>query len=707
VNRRLFAAVAGLALSVVMSGCDARLWFICSLGVCGEQFDISAPETPREVRATTRSHQVILTWAPNNDDVDRYRIYRSTTHTQPAGWSGLVDAPTERPVEMSFIDRDLVNDTAYHYWLTAVDSSDNESLPSAEVEATPRLGSAPDAPQHLVATGGEAAIDLSWSASEDADIYRVYRADPGDQTRVQIASGSSTTYTDRDFIPGLEYSYVVTAVDVDHQESAFSNEASILAPGSAAPQFILKWGLGSDTSSPVDVTVGPQGDVYVADSELRRVQRFTPTGALVRTFGLDGEPCAGGLAEPSGVAVGPSGTVYVADTGPECIQMFNADGSPAGSFGGTGTEDGDFRDATRVAVDQAGNVYVTDAAEDTIQKFTSSGTFLELFTPDDLPSSPVAFDTPFGIVLDTAGTMWVSSYSFGRIWEVDSDGNSTASFGGAHGAGSALGEMRTPQGVALDRGSRLYVADAGNDRIQGFDLDGRFSTRFGRRGSGDGEFVDPRGVAADCHGDVYVADTGNHRIQKFAHTGGTSPCGQGLLGDDRLFAVTRAAATPAKRKFRLSFTATAGRRGTVTGTTERRARQRGRFALSGRRTDGLGQLARRFRSGSWYALLDIRAGRAIRARGTLLATSRRHPKERLCLAFRTTLTPGAKARIRGTFKTLGGTRGAGGLRLAGRYDQRVDGRRSWVLRGASDVGRRAREGLPRSCRRVATAFRLG
>jgi hypothetical protein len=176
------------------------------------------------------------------------------------------------------------------------------------------------------------------------------------------------------------------------------------------------------------------------------------------------------------------------------------------------------------------------------------------------------------------------------------------------------------------------------------------------------------------------------------------------LGNVRRFAAH--AAARARAAFRLRFTATASRRGRVTGTTERRARQRGRFALSGRSPRDFRALAGDFRRGSWYALLDIRAGRKIRATGTMLAASRRHRAERLCLAFRTTLTPGTKVRVRGSFRTIGGTNGARAIHLAGRYDQRVSGKRGWVLRGKSATGRRPGKGLPRSCRRVAKAFRL-
>ena len=90
---------------MTISGCDARLWFICSLGVCGEQFDISAPETPRDVRASARSRQVVLTWTSNRDDVVSYRVYRSTTPGGRDDEPGSVPAPSERPDEVSYVGR--------------------------------------------------------------------------------------------------------------------------------------------------------------------------------------------------------------------------------------------------------------------------------------------------------------------------------------------------------------------------------------------------------------------------------------------------------------------------------------------------------------------------------------------------------------------------------------------------------------------------
>jgi sugar lactone lactonase YvrE/chitodextrinase len=715
VTRRLATALGVLVLSIGLGGCDARVWFVCSLGFCGEALDVFAPETPRDLRAEARTRQVVLTWSSNRDDADAYRIFRSTTPGQGHAFVEEVTVPRERTQTMSFVDRDRQNGTTYHYRLTARDQHDNESLPSIEVSVTPRVGAAPAAPRDLTATARDDAVDLAWTGSEDATAYRIYRS-VGEAPPVPLANSTDSRFSDDDAMPGTTYRYLVTAVNADAQESAFSNAVTARAGGTPPPRFLLAW--GSDGSGPgqfqepTDVAVGPQGDVYVADASLDRVQRFTPAGVLVRTYGADGGRCSGGLVHPTAVAVGATGTVYVTDSGPACVQMFRPDGAPAGAFGSYGTGDGEFENPSDVALDDDGSVYVTDIANDTVQKFTPSGGFVARFTPGD--SQDVPFDAPAGIAVDPDGTMSVASYSFGRIFRVDPSGSTTASFGGS---GAGPGELSRPQGLAFDGHSRLYVADAGNNRIQAFTPEGLFVTRFGAHGPGNGQFEDPRGVATDCSGHVYVADTGNHRIQKFAGAGAPAPCLGRSQEGVRAFAATvppvRAAAS--KPGFSLRFTATESRRGRVTQaaglTSERGARQRGTFTLSptGRRAGGgIGLLSRDFRRGSWVALLDVRAAGGpakVTVRGTMLATSRRRPAERLCLGFRGTLTASATVRLRGTFTTLGGTRGAARMRVAGSYDQQISGQRDWVLRGTSGAGRpTAAKPLPASCRRVAKAF---
>jgi DNA-binding beta-propeller fold protein YncE len=86
--------------------------------------------------------------------------------------------------------------------------------------------------------------------------------------------------------------------------------------GSGDGQFNHPYGVAIDTSN----------NVYVADTDNHRIQKFTSDGTFLTEWGSDGA-LYGGLGEglfwgPSGVAVDSFGNVYVADTGNHRIQKF-------------------------------------------------------------------------------------------------------------------------------------------------------------------------------------------------------------------------------------------------------------------------------------------------------------------------------------------------------------------------------------------------
>jgi serine/threonine protein kinase/DNA-binding SARP family transcriptional activator/DNA-binding beta-propeller fold protein YncE len=72
---------------------------------------------------------------------------------------------------------------------------------------------------------------------------------------------------------------------------------------------------------PQGVTVDRRGYVYVADTENNRVQEFSPSGTLVRTFKRD-------MSGPDGVAVDSQGNVYVSEYYNGRIDKFSPTGKP-------------------------------------------------------------------------------------------------------------------------------------------------------------------------------------------------------------------------------------------------------------------------------------------------------------------------------------------------------------------------------------------
>jgi hypothetical protein len=96
----------------------------------------TAPGAPSELSVSTGEGIVDLSWAPVTAiDLEGFNIYRST--------SSISDVSGRNPLNgslylgTSYTDGEVNNGTTYHYVVTAVDESGNESAPSNEVTATP------------------------------------------------------------------------------------------------------------------------------------------------------------------------------------------------------------------------------------------------------------------------------------------------------------------------------------------------------------------------------------------------------------------------------------------------------------------------------------------------------------------------------------------------------------------------------------------
>jgi fibronectin type 3 domain-containing protein len=82
-------------------------------------------------------------------------------------------------------------------------------------------------------SAGSHSADLSWNPSHDPVIgYNVYRGGTkgGPYKKTNSVLEASTNYTDSTVAAGATYYYVVTAVDADSLESAYSNEVKVVIP---------------------------------------------------------------------------------------------------------------------------------------------------------------------------------------------------------------------------------------------------------------------------------------------------------------------------------------------------------------------------------------------------------------------------------------------------------------------------------------------
>jgi surface protein len=236
------------------------------------------------------------------------------------------------------------------------------------------------------------------------------------------------------------------------------------------------------------------------------------TPALISKFGSSGTGDGQMGGTPYGINLDASGNIYVADTDNHRIQKFDSSGtylSKFGSFGGSNTK---FYYPQDITINSTGQILVVDYYNGAIKRFTSAGAYVSKFGQGF--SFPLECPWAFGI--DMSDNIYVAVKEGHFIQKYSSDGVYSSQFG-SFGAGN--GQFNNPSDIALDASGNIYVVDSLNHRIQKFTTDGVYISQFGSYGTGNGQFNEPVGIAIDAIGKILIVDMLNHRIQIFANNG--------------------------------------------------------------------------------------------------------------------------------------------------------------------------------------------
>lgn len=341
-------------------------------------------------------------------------------------------------------------------------------------------------------------------------------------------------------------SLVVADTDNDTVRGVRDNVVRTIA--GAAGRVLTADGVGTSArfDSPYATAVDSTGVVYVADSSAHVIRRIGTDGRVMTFAGLpgsfgidDGTADGARFYSPTGIAIDSAGNLYVADsmnstirkiTPGRVVTTFAGSGRSRGATDGTGSA-ARFAQPFGIAVDGAGTVYVTDSQANTIRKITSAGVVTTLAGQSgsggstDGTGTAARFLVPYGIAVDSTGTLYVVDHGNHTIRRITSAGvvttlaGTAGSAGAVDGAGAAA-RFQYPSGIAVGRDQTVYVADTDNQLIRAITPSGEVSTIGGssRSGSADGtgtaaQFLNPKGIAVSTSDRLYIADLGNRMIR--------------------------------------------------------------------------------------------------------------------------------------------------------------------------------------------------
>jgi DNA-binding beta-propeller fold protein YncE len=230
--------------------------------------------------------------------------------------------------------------------------------------------------------------------------------------------------------------------------------------GTGAGQFQEPWGIAVNQQL---------GRVYVSDTWNHRVQVFDLEGNYLSAWGYfadtkgqaDRDP--GGFWGPRDVVVDADGNVYVADTGNKRIQKFTADGTFLVQWGGAGVIPGRFDEPTSLDIGPGGVIYVADVWNRRVQSFSADLTPLAQWPVDSWESDSV-INKPY-LRVDSQGNVYLSDPERYRILVFDGEGAFQMSFG-QYGADTS--SFALPLGMAFDPQGNLVVVDSDNHRLLEF-----------------------------------------------------------------------------------------------------------------------------------------------------------------------------------------------------------------------------------------------
>lgn len=347
--------------------------------------------------------------------------------------------------------------------------------------------------------------------------------------------------------------------------------------------------LGANLQSPFGLLAAPDGSVYIGDSFNDRVRRVTTDGIIhtiagtgtaeTQTLGDGLQATQAQLRFPRAMDFGPDGSIYIADSNHYIIRRIAPNGiistvagnrNPTYSGDGGSATQASFSFPIAVGADGSGNLYVADEFANRIRRVgtdgniqTIAGTGTSGSTGDNGPAAQAQIRDPRFVTVDKAHSLLffiestttqgayivrqvnlatgiitavVNSNSDAQTTALDAAGNliivkdaqiwrlnpST----GARTPIVSITQQTFVSALSVDQSGNVYFADPNQSLIFKVSTSGQVQT-FAGGGTipGDGlpatstVIYDSQGFAVDTKGNLFFSDFDHNRIRKIDGTG--------------------------------------------------------------------------------------------------------------------------------------------------------------------------------------------
>jgi hypothetical protein len=468
-NRRVMAAVT----------------LVVALGMAAPALAVDAPKWVAAIYVQAQS-AIGLRWNAVAGATE-YKVLRSTTAGTGYEVIGTVSAG-------QYFDKAVEPGATYYYVLQAIAggtpsaNSDEKSVAipgEKKVEPVKPVTWDKVTPQSSLEFGKRNyKVGLFWNRNVHPNVvaYNVYRSVVAGKDYALILSTQETKAIDDKVEEGKTYFYVVTALDNQFQETAYSTEQK--------------------------VTLEKPADVPVAAPAKKKYPDLVPIPVKVD------EP----IAAPnyvSDMVIGDAGLYVAAGR-----VYLSTDG---GASFPNPIEPDLIVSASSVSIGIDGELIVTDGVSRKVFVVTKRGAkSFELplpekgvINPDTKKEYLIQNPVPYGAIQNIDGKFWVTDNLNARVVILDEN------FKFLRNAGEEAVSDALPQATGIYRNSkgRVFAISGSSNAVMIFEADGSFVKRFGETGNVAGTFARIGRMAVDGKDNLLIADLVTSTIQKYDSNG--------------------------------------------------------------------------------------------------------------------------------------------------------------------------------------------